>query len=209
MAPKGEGVMKIELPDQSVIWVQAGSSLRYAGRKVELIEGMAGFSVTANSSDPFIVSTASGLKVKVLGTAFTVKAFKELPDIKVYVESGAVQISDSSQPNIAVLKAGQQLMYNIGTHQYEQGNIDAAGFAQWKTGEYTLDNASFAELARVLKDLFEADIQYDERMMYPYRFNIKITRQSTVAQVFDMLHEISGVNYTINGNHVVITGVSQ
>lgn len=209
MAPKGKGVMKLELPDHSIVWLQAGSTLRYEGRNVELTDGAAAFSVTENSNTPFIVRTASGLQVKVLGTVFTVKAFRELPEVKVYVESGAVQVSDSSNANMAVLKADQQLVYTIATHQYEQHNVNAAALAQWKAGEYILDSASFAELVRILKDQFDAEIKYDERMMAPYRFNIKITTQSTLAQIFDMLHEISGVNYTMNGNHVVITGVSQ
>ncbi|MRG48455.1 DUF4974 domain-containing protein [Chitinophaga sp. SYP-B3965] len=209
MAPKGKGVMKLELPDHSVVWLQPGSTIRYEGRNVELMDGVAAFSVTENSNEPFIVRTPSGLQVKVLGTAFTVKAFRELPEVKVYVESGAVQVSDSSNGNMAVLKADQQLVYTIATHQYEQGNVNAVSLAEWKAGEYTLDNASFAELARVLKDQFDAEIKYNERTMAPYRFNIRITPRSNLAQVFDMLHEISGVNYTINGNHVVITGVSQ
>lgn len=209
MAPKGKGVMKLELPDHSIVWLQAGSTIRYEGRHVELLDGVAGFSVVQNSNDPFVVRTASGLNVKVLGTEFTVKAFRELPEVKVYVESGAVQISDSSNANIAVLKADQQIVYAIGTHQYVQDSVNAAALAHWKKGEYTLDNASFVELARVLEDQFEAEISYNQKTMAPYRFNIKVTPASTLEQIFDMLHEISGVNYTINGNHVIITGVSQ
>ncbi|WP_343303128.1 FecR domain-containing protein [Chitinophaga niabensis] len=209
MAPKGKGVMRFELPDHSIVWLQAGSTIRYEGRNVELVDGVAGFSVTQNSNEPFMVRTASGLNVKVLGTEFTVKAFHELPEVKVYVESGAVQISDSSNANIAVLKADQQIVYNIATHQHIQDSVHAVTLAQWKTGEYTLDNASFAELARILKDQFDTEIRYNEKIMAPYRFNIRITPTSTLPQILDMLHEISGVNYTINGNHVIITGVSQ
>jgi transmembrane sensor len=209
IAPKGKGVMRLELPDHSIVWLQAGSTLRYEGRNVELVDGVAGFSVTQNSNEPFMVRTASGLNVKVLGTEFTVKALRELPEVKVYVESGAVQISDSSNADIAVLKADQQIVYTIATHQYIQDSVNAAALAQWKIGEYTLNNAPFAELARILKDQFDTEIRYNEKIMAPYRFNIRITPASTLPQVLDMLHEISGVNYTINGNHVIITGVSQ
>lgn len=209
MAPKGKGVMRLELPDHSIVWLQEGSTARYKGRNVELVDGVAGFSVTQNSNEPFMVRTASGLSVKVLGTEFTVKAFRELPEVKVYVESGAVQISDSSNANIAVLKADQQIVYNVATHQYIQDSVKAAALAQWKTGEYTLDNAPFAELARILNNRFDTEIRYDEKIMAPYRFNIRITPASTLPQILDMLHEISGVNYTIKGNHVIITGVSQ
>lgn len=205
VAPQGKGVMKLELPDNTIVWLQAGSTLRTVGRHTELIDGMAEFAVTKNSNDPFTVKTPSGLKVTVLGTVFTVKAFRELPEVRVSVESGAVRVSDGSD-RMFELKANEGLVYNIATHDVKEG---AAAPDQWKEGIYTLDNASFAELARILKDQLEADIQYDATVMKPYRFNIKITRQSTLAEVFDMLHEISGVNYTINGNHVVITGVSR
>lgn len=70
---------KVVLPDQSVVWVNAGSTLRYGsdfntnGRSVQL-DGEAYFEITRDSLKPFIVKSKR-LDIKVLGTSFNVKAY--------------------------------------------------------------------------------------------------------------------------------------
>lgn len=70
---------KVVLPDQSVVWVNAGSTLRYGsdfntnGRSVQL-DGEAYFEITRDSLKPFIVKSKK-LDIKVLGTRFNVKAY--------------------------------------------------------------------------------------------------------------------------------------
>ena len=72
---------KIQLPDGSTVWLNAGSKLTYTKdfgkeiREVTLI-GEAFFDVTKMKEKPFIIHTSS-INIKVLGTAFNVKAYPE------------------------------------------------------------------------------------------------------------------------------------
>jgi transmembrane sensor len=76
-APTG-APKKIILPDGSKVWLNAKSKLIYGKhfgvkREVTLV-GEAFFDVVKDANHPFVVSTAS-LRLKVLGTAFNVRAF--------------------------------------------------------------------------------------------------------------------------------------
>ncbi|MDR1455463.1 MAG: FecR domain-containing protein [Tannerella sp.] len=86
----------VMLPDSSLIWLNAGSRLRYGSafnrsdREV-LIEGEAYFKVSENKAKPFFVKTST-VTLKVLGTSFNVKAYPEEDEVETTVESGSVQV---------------------------------------------------------------------------------------------------------------------
>ena len=81
MAATGS-VIRYELPDHSVVWLNSGSTLRYPtvfkkdNRNVEL-KGEAYFEVEADRKRPFYVNTPAGLSVYVYGTKFNVNAYED------------------------------------------------------------------------------------------------------------------------------------
>lgn len=72
---------KIELPDGTKVWLNAGSKLTYAddysvsNREVNLT-GEAFFEVTTDAAHPLVVTTPA-MKITVLGTRFNIKAYKD------------------------------------------------------------------------------------------------------------------------------------
>ncbi len=105
---------KVKLPDGSLVWLNAGSILRYSStfnvsnREVYL-EGEGYFDVTRNEQAPFLVQTST-ITIKVLGTAFNVKAYPEESVVETTVERGAVQLIDpsSSSQETTILRAQQK-----------------------------------------------------------------------------------------------------
>jgi ferric-dicitrate binding protein FerR (iron transport regulator) len=86
----------VTLPDNSSIWMNAGSKLRYSSafNKTErevFIEGEAYFKVSQNKEKPFLVKS-SAVTLKVLGTSFNIKAYPEEDNVETTVESGSVQV---------------------------------------------------------------------------------------------------------------------
>lgn len=87
---------KVILPDGTKVWINSGSHLSYSqkfntiDREVTL-DGEAYFDVHKNALKPFLVKT-SGVTIKVLGTAFNVKAYSDEKTIKTTVERGLVQV---------------------------------------------------------------------------------------------------------------------
>ncbi|MBK8494316.1 MAG: FecR family protein [Chitinophagaceae bacterium] len=109
---------KIQLPDGSQVWVNSGSSLTYednfngSTREVHL-NGEAYFDVVKDASRPFIVHT-TGIDIRVLGTAFNVKAYKKEPTIEATLIHGSIEVINKNRPGTpkVMLKPHEKLVYN-------------------------------------------------------------------------------------------------
>jgi transmembrane sensor len=117
---------KVILPDGSAVWLNAGSKLIYnsffnqKNREV-FLEGEGYFDVTKHKKLPFFVKV-TGATVKVLGTAFNVKAYPEEKVIETTVTRGIVQVFNT-QDNIRtasriLLQANQKV--SITKYKYTQ-----------------------------------------------------------------------------------------
>ncbi len=95
---------RIVLPDSSVVTLNSGSSLKYSAsgfnsdnRSVSL-SGEGFFSVNTDSTRPFYVTTP-GIKVKVLGTTFNLKAYPDEFIEEATLIEGKVEIYASNDLN--------------------------------------------------------------------------------------------------------------
>lgn len=93
---------KVQLPDGSHVWVNSDSKLTYAetftGPTRDIyLEGEAYFDVVKDAKHPFIVHT-SGIDIRVLGTAFNVKAYKAEPTIEATLVHGLIEVTKTNQP---------------------------------------------------------------------------------------------------------------
>ncbi|MCS3802270.1 FecR family protein [Niastella sp. OAS944] len=205
-APAGKGIVKVELPDHSEVWLEPGTAVRYQkdfghnGREIALMNGMAFFSVRKNAQLPFVVKTLRGVQTKVLGTEFTVKAYTQEEEVQVMVTSGIVQVSDSAGM-LGILKADQQLSYQPKAHitKLSEGKLD-----DWRTGNIALRDASFAELARIMENRFGLQVVYNERSVAAFRFTLRINEQTTAEDLLEMIKDISGLLYEYNNGKVII-----
>lgn len=108
---------KITLPDSSLVWLNAGSTLKYSSdfnvtdRQIQL-EGEAFFEVARNQDKPFIVSTENAA-VKVLGTSFNLKAYPEENVVETTVSSGIVEVCNKlptkNKSEKIILKANEKI----------------------------------------------------------------------------------------------------
>ncbi len=94
---------KIQLPDGSMVWLNAGSKLTYTkdfGKKNRevILTGEAFFDVTKNPEKPFLIQTNS-INIKVLGTAFNVKAYPEDKQTETSLIRGSIEVTIKNRPN--------------------------------------------------------------------------------------------------------------
>lgn len=98
---------KIQLPDGSVVWLNAGSKLTYSKdfgkdlREVNLT-GEAFFDVTKIKEKPFIIHTTS-INIKVLGTSFNVKAYPEDKQTETSLIRGSIEVTITNRPNDKII----------------------------------------------------------------------------------------------------------
>jgi len=188
------------------VWLEPGTTVRYQKdfgneyRVIELMNGMAFFSVRKNAQLPFLVKTLRGVQTKVLGTEFTVKAYTQANEVQVMVTSGIVQVADSTGL-LGTLKADQQLSYQPKAHitKLTEGKLD-----DWRTGNIALRNASFAELVHILENRFGLQVVYNERSVAAYSFTLRIDEHTTAAGLLEILKEISGLAYEYHNGKIII-----
>jgi transmembrane sensor len=94
--------IKATLPDGSVVWLNSGSTVKYAGyaasgKREITLNGEAYFDVKHDGAHPFIVH-AGKLNVVVLGTAFNVKAYNTDAFIETTLIRGKVEILNDAKP---------------------------------------------------------------------------------------------------------------
>jgi transmembrane sensor len=117
-SPRGQRT-KVILPDQTNVWLNSESSLRYPVtynqniREVYL-EGEGFFEVSKNPQKPFYVQT-NDLKVKVYGTSFNLKAFPNEKNIEATLIEGKLSVTPFDQSGSAgkeiFLKPKEKLIY--------------------------------------------------------------------------------------------------
>lgn len=105
---------QLVLPDGTKVWLNAGSKLDYpkqftgALREVTL-EGEAYFDVTANKQQPFWVHTKS-FTVKVIGTAFNIRAYADEDSAATSLIRGAVEVElTADKKNTVLLRPNEKL----------------------------------------------------------------------------------------------------
>ena len=107
----------IQLPDGTIAWLNADSKLVYdenfrgAFREVTL-EGEAYFDVVRDKTKPFIIHTKT-LDIKVLGTAFNVRAYETEKNTETSLFRGSVEITLHNSPEKKIiLKPNEKLSVN-------------------------------------------------------------------------------------------------
>ncbi|MCD8176019.1 MAG: FecR domain-containing protein [Tannerellaceae bacterium] len=130
---------RLTLPDGSVAWVNAGSTLKYPSRfgkerKIELT-GEGYFQVAKDKAKPFIVS-GGPLNIQALGTEFNVYAYPRAEYFSTSLVEGSIAIYTGTPGSSPYILSPSEQLY------YENGEINIKPFDDtekllWKEGIYS------------------------------------------------------------------------
>jgi len=192
--PTGEK-FHIKLPDGTGVWLNALSSLKFpavfadAQRVVEL-NGEAYFEVAKDNERPFIVNTAKGASIKVLGTHFDVMAYDDEEGVNTTLLEGSVKVEkgDLSQ----LIKPGQKAAAN---KSISVTNVDVQQAIAWKNDLFSFDGAGTREVMRQVGRWYGVKIVYN-KAVHDRQLTGYVSRTSTLPDVLKML-ELSGMNFLV------------
>lgn len=193
-------IIRYELPDHSVVWLNSGTTLRYPAafnrekRNVEL-KGEAYFEIQADKEHPFYVNTSNGLSVYVYGTKFNVTAYEDDNYIETVLETGKVNVITPNQETI-VLVPGEQLLYDKQSQKSTKNKVDVYGKVAWKDGKLIFRNASLEEIFKRLERHFNVDIQFDNKVGKDYKYRATF-RTETLSQILDYLAKSATLRWKI------------
>lgn len=211
--PKGRKY-HVTLPDSSIVWLNASSSIRYPTtfvddvRRVE-IKGEAYFEVARNKQKPFRLLVNDRAEIEVLGTSFNVNAYDNEPSLNTTLITGSVKVF-SGQTDAQVLKPGQQ-------GQIPNAPQDAAGKKRirvidhvqldkvlaWKNDLFYFEGLSLKEIMRQAERWYNIEVEYKNGAGDNSGFVGKMTRDVSLDQFLESLSDL-GVNYKLKGRTVII-----
>ncbi|WP_316803151.1 FecR family protein [Pedobacter nototheniae] len=201
---------KILLPDQSVVYLGAGSKLsfpaRFAAQTREInLTGEAFFEVTKNPKKPFIIHTGN-IVTRVLGTSFKVDAFLNKP-LSVLVSTGKVrvdrEVNKKLQP-IAVLLPGEAVTWNEQLQTKEFKNVSVTDIKDWKNGKLVFRKTKLADITTILERWYNADIKINSTAIAERQIRVNLTTDVPLRKLIKILSVTGNFKYQINNNHVVI-----
>jgi len=214
--PKG-GTYKIILPDDTKVWLNAASSLRFptaftGGERNVDITGEAYFEVASlvggnGKKVPFIVHVNEGqgnggMKVEVLGTHFNIMAYADEKAAKTTLLEGAVKVTQGS--NSVLLSPMQQARAsNSGNDLKVTDHVDTNQETAWVNGMFQYNDADFATIMRQLCRWYDVEVNYTGAVPADH-FTGKMPRNLSLAKVLKIL-ELSDVHFRIEGKKIIVT----
>jgi len=179
------------LPDESNVWINAGSTLIYKEdpasglREVEL-KGEAYFEVAPDPARPFVIKTG-GMEVKVLGTSFNVKAYEEEETVDVVLVSGKVHVRVPRKEEQAEMEMipSTLLSYHKTTADVSVERVVASDFYLWKEGVIRFHNKTFQQLIPQLERKFNVKIDLQSSRLAQEVFSGSFTADYTLQDILE------------------------
>jgi ferric-dicitrate binding protein FerR (iron transport regulator) len=204
--PSGK-IQKVQLPDSSVVWLNAATTLKYnrsfvKDRNLEL-NGEAYFRVTHDISHPFTIK-AGGITTTVLGTSFTIKAYEGENKTSVSVTSGRVQVTAGAK-ELSILKPAMQLQFDRLAKTAITNTVDTNLVIAWKNGDLQFEGQSFADIAATLERWYAVKFVFTNPSMRNCRYYMSFVNTATVKKLLAAMAEITGMKYSVDTNAHTVT----
>jgi transmembrane sensor len=197
------GQYQVILPDGSIVWLNAASSLRFpiafaGGERNVSLTGEAFFQVSPMANKPFKVAieTPEGNEgnVEVLGTQFNIHSYTEDGGVKTTLQEGSVKLTTKAFKQ-QVLKPNQEAMVDKSGKIVGVRKADMAASLAWKNGEFNLEQ----DVKTLMQDIgrwYNVKIEYAGKL--PTKsLNGQIPRDQPVKEVLEILKKY-GIEVQLN-----------
>ena len=225
---------KVELPDGSTVWLNAGSKLTYKedfGKEIREVSlsGEGFFDVTKMKDKPFIIHTSS-IDIKVLGTVFNVMAYPEDKRTETSLIRGKVEVTIKSRPNDKIILSPNEKLVVENDKIIEDGRrekkepaetpMTTSSLVSVDKLKYSPIDSTLAEIEWVKNRLVFRDESFDDlavQMERWYAVSIEIKDKEleqkrltgifdseTIDEALEALKISVPFRYEHNGNSIII-----
>jgi ferric-dicitrate binding protein FerR (iron transport regulator) len=197
----------VELPDGSVAWLNASSSIRFptrfreSTRTVE-VTGEVDLEVARNVRQPFVVRSA-GQQWEVLGTEFDINVYEDEPVIRTTVVEGAVRTMN------VTLRPGQQVLVNKGTGMVRTADgVDTEDAIAWKNGVFSFGGKKdLREVMREMGRWYNVTVEY-EGDVPDVEINGRCSKNVNASEAMKILSYTTSLQFRIEDRKIIVSGRS-
>ncbi len=203
--PRG-GEYKLVLPDGTIVWLNAESSLRFPTsftdneRKV-YAKGELYFYVKFDEVKSFIVDVERGYTIRVLGTEFNLRAYDDSPVVTTLVE-GCVQVWSASDS--VLLSPGQQALEMSGNHGIEVLDVDVVPYVAWHEGKFHFVRTPLKDIMEELARWYDVEVVFENPTVREECFTIEMQRFDDFNKVLRLIERTGMVTISVEAHTVTI-----
>lgn len=212
---KGEK-SRVELPDGSVVWLNSESRITFplkfsAHARMVTLLGEGYFEVVENPNQPMIVNLDNDYSLKVLGTTFNVKSYKNENAIETTLYSGKIDVYEKGKdtpihsmtpnetyiirPAVSIIQQPESVI-NVSAEIMEK-------IAAWKDGVLYFDNLPIRDVVVRLERWYGIEVRIDEEILSDYTYTAKFENTPIVNVLEDMRDKLP-VDYRIEENVIYL-----
>ena len=209
VSPPG-GSKKIILSDSSIVWLKGNSSIAYSkefspdSRNVKLT-GEALFEVAKDPDRPFVIE-CGGLRAKVLGTSFNIKATEN--DVEVLVLTGKVSLSSEGNTQKLIVHPNEKAVYHAAGNQLAMVPVKEDEPAATVVGtQYSMqfDATRMKEIIRRIEGKFDVRVSLSDERINNCTITADFTDQS-LERTLSLISQTLEIEYEVRDERVVLRG---
>ncbi len=199
-------ILKIDLPDGSIVWLQPKSQLSYnqsdrVFRQVNL-KGEAFFDVKRDEGRPFLIY-AGKMTTKVLGTSFNVKAYPEMEKFEVSVVTGKVSVTNEAEKEVFVTPK-QQVILEIKSDVLTINELPKNKTFYWELASLTFDNSLMQDVVNNIEHNFNVKIKLKSTLK-----NCRLSGnfdQEHLSTILEIICKSIDAEYVMDGQEIYLKG---
>lgn len=200
MIAKATEAMALSLPDHTQVALTQGAELQYPkafdeNNRVVRLKGNAGFSVSHNPQQPFIIQLPHGLQIRVTGTEFSVK--ETAAEVAVDLKKGSVLFYNKTDS--LPIAAGQTGVYLLSESKFLLKPIAA------KSGSFQFSNQALSSVALQLERFFGVAFHFQNPKIANCLFTAGINDKN-IEQITEIIALTFNLNYKIEGKNIYLDG---
>lgn len=194
------------LPDGTHVALNSGTTLTYPmsfgnqACRIVALNGEGFFKVKKDKKYPFIVKM-NGMDIKVTGTTFNARAYKDEPDVTVALVEGAVLLGKQKPTNDFELNSALHPMevavFNkVGKQITLTQKNDLTKYIAWTQGRTVFDNDPIQTVTQKLEKLYNVHVVISDKELLQYQLTATFTNEP-LERALKIISLSSPISYRI------------
>ena len=197
VSPTGT-ILKVTLPDKSIVWLNAGSNIRYSkpfvvGKRLVKLEGEAYFKVSSDKQNPFVVRTVD-LDVVATGTQFNVQSFRADSLSAVTLIEGKVDVNLVKTAKTTKLIPVKCLVYNNRSKNLQISEVNSSDCSAWRYGRLEFDNERLDLILKKIGYFYNVDFEIENRQVASQHYKVSFKNKS-LNEILNLLKMTAPIHY--------------
>ncbi|WP_294142297.1 FecR domain-containing protein [uncultured Sanguibacteroides sp.] len=204
--PRG-GEYQLVMSDGTHAWLNAESSIRYPvvfkkGERNIWVSGEVFLEVAKDSVHPFVVHHPE-LDIRVLGTKFNIRGYKDEGEVVTTLVEGQIAIGFKQGEKI-ILSPFEQLTYHVKEKKGRVDIVDTELYTSWKDGVYLFKTQRLEDIMKLISKWYDVNVVYRDEKVKDIVFSGRLKRYENAESLLCVFEKLGEIKFVIQDNTVVV-----